>query len=79
MATSLETEESAESLERSMEEEFPTAQRQKLTEMAASTIIQSLGKIATGRFTCGGTLRTPTKVQLNYLNKTGQWSYFSWS
>ena len=69
MATSLETEESA---ERSMEE-FPTAKRQKLTEMAASTIIQSLGKIATDRFTCGGTLRTPTKVQLNYLNKTGQW------
>ena len=68
MATSLETEEgvesdmeeSVESLERSMEEEFPTAKRQKLTEMAASTILQSLGKIATGRFTCGDTLRTCT-------------------
>ena len=39
-----------------------------------SSTIAGLGEIATSRFTYRGTLRTPTKVQLNYLNKTGQWS-----
>lgn len=37
-------------------------------------IIQSLGEIATARFTCGGTILTPPKVQLVYLTKTGVWS-----
>ena len=37
-------------------------------------IIQSLGKIGTERFTCGGTVPTTRIVQVNYLNKDGQWN-----
>lgn len=47
------------------------------TSLAAAckaSVIESLGDIATGRFTCGGTLQVPTKVQLNYCNNTGGWN-----
>ena len=41
-----------------------------------SAIMESLGEIATGRFSCGGTLKTlcPTGVRLTYLGKSGQWN-----
>ena len=43
-----------------------------LKEACQSSIIASLGEIATSRFTCGGSLSSYKKmVQLNYLDKTG--------
>ena len=42
--------------------------------LVKAIIVKSLGKIATGIFTCGGTLQTPHTVQLAYCNKSGQWS-----
>ena len=39
-----------------------------------ASIVQSLGKIAAERFTCGGTVSTLRKVQANYLSKDGQWN-----
>ena len=47
---------------------------QSLGEISNTTIVQSLGKIATERFTCGGTVSTPHTVQVNFLNKNGQWN-----
>lgn len=38
-----------------------------------SSFIEALGDVATGRFTCGGTLHTLPKVQLTYMNKAGAW------
>ena len=45
-----------------------------LEESSHQSIIENLGDIATGRFTCGGTLSTPSQVQLNYLNRMGVWN-----
>lgn len=45
-----------------------------LKSASQQSIIAALGEVATGRFTCGGVLCTPAKVQLNYLNKNGLWS-----
>ena len=47
---------------------------QSLGEIAKAQIVQSLGKIAAERFTCGGTVPTPRTVQVAYLNKDGQWN-----
>ncbi len=44
-----------------------------LEEITEAAILKDLGKIATERFTCGGALPSPPRVQLNYLNKTGLW------
>lgn len=38
-----------------------------------SSFIKTLGNIATGRHTCGGTLPTSSQVQLNYLGKDERW------
>ena len=43
-----------------------------LADIANVEIIRSLGKLSTERFTCGGALPTPSKVQVAYLNKDGQ-------
>ena len=50
------------------------AEGQSLGEMANSQIVKSLGEIATERFTCGGSILTPSKVQVTYLDKVGQWN-----
>ena len=50
------------------------AEVQSLVEMANSQIVKSLGEIATERFTCGGSIPTPSKVQVTYLDKVGQWN-----
>ena len=44
------------------------------TSLEVPSLVEGLGKIATSRFTCGGTLQTPHTVQLAYLNKSGQWN-----
>ena len=49
-------------------------------EESRSVIVRELGSIAISRFTCGGTIKTPSPVHLAYVDKTGQWSkVFSWS
>ena len=45
-----------------------------LADIANAEIIQSFGKMAAERFTCGGTLPTPPKVQVTYRNKDGHWN-----
>ena len=50
------------------------AEERSLEEMANSQIVKSLGEVATERFTCGGSILTPSKVQAAYLNKVGQWN-----
>ena len=39
-----------------------------------SCFIKALGKMAASRYTCGGTLPSHPKVQLNYLSKDGTWN-----
>ncbi len=52
-----------------------TGMAASLKEASQSSFIKALGDIATGKFTCGGTLAyKPPKVQLNYLNLNGMWS-----
>lgn len=42
--------------------------------LAVSTIIKSLGDISMEKFTCGGSLYTPSQVQLVYRGKDELWS-----
>ena len=50
------------------------AEERSLEEMANSQIVKSLGEIATERFTCGGSILSPSKVQMAYLDKDGHWN-----
>ena len=47
---------------------------QSLEKITNTQIIRSLGKIATERFTCGGTVPTPRTVKFAHLDKDGQWN-----
>lgn len=61
----------------SSQEDSPQSGRHTVMSLGAasqSAVIESLGKIATGRFSCGGTLQSPHTVQLTYLKKSGEWS-----
>lgn len=43
-------------------------------DMSHLAVIEELGKAATSQFSCGGTLSVRQKIQLNYLDKSGQWN-----
>ena len=45
-----------------------------LKERSSAAVLAGLGEAATGIFTYGGALQTPSTVQLNYLNTAGQWN-----
>ena len=45
-----------------------------LADIANTEFIRSLGKLSSERFTCGGALPKPSKVQVTYLNRDGQWN-----
>ena len=43
-------------------------------DIANAEFIRSLGKLSSERFTCGGALPKPSKIQVTYLNRDGQWN-----
>ena len=45
-----------------------------LRESSSAAVLKGLGEAAKGIFTCGGSLETPSSVQVTYLNTAGQWN-----
>ena len=45
-----------------------------LRENSSAAVLKGLGEAAKGIFTCGGSLETPSSVQVAYLSPAGQWN-----